>query len=83
MIVGLKFNYQTNKTKGVLELGDVPFEYYYDDGDICIDLNGELYLLDADNDFSFDKEKPKGFKSVKTKFQWDKFYGELMDACDY
>lgn len=83
LLVGLQFKYQTKHSKGVLDLGDIPFEYYYDCGDICIDMGDELYILDADNAFSFNKEVPKGYQPVKTKFEWSSFYEELMDACEY
>lgn len=38
IINDLKFEYQKRNHNGYIELGDIPFEYYYDCGDICVDI---------------------------------------------
>ena len=83
-ITGLSFSYHTDKGHGVLELGDIPFDYYEDCGDICIDMNDNLYLLNEESASSFKLEVPAGMKytDVKVSFDWGDFFEELMQSVE-
>ena len=67
IINDLKFEYQKGNHTGYIELGDIPFEYYYDCGDICVDITNIKF---------------QSLEKLKTLFDWYDFYEELRKVCE-
>lgn len=70
LIVALEFGFTTKMSRGAFVVGNIPFEFYTDDGDICIDFSSDF------SDLLMENEK------IKTKFDWFSLTSEIIEAVE-
>ncbi len=70
LIVALEFGFTTKRNRGSFVVGNIPFEFYTDDGDFCIDFSSDF------SDLLMENEK------IKTKFDWFSLTSEIIEVVE-